>query len=133
MASAVESTLAFLHILLITPKSESYVPLIVTFTYIATRVLLASIRNLRKCLCPRCTVDTSQVDQVGTKRDDTRRVNQARDSTSLRYRVRVEKARDAIYKAGQGLKSKAVETFLAPESMVPTRVRSNTLLSVPTH
>lgn len=70
----------------------------------------------------------TQVDQLGTKRDEARRVKQARDSNDQSYRVRTEIARDRIYMNGKGVKSKQVEDLLSSDSLTPTKVRAHTAL-----
>lgn len=88
------------------------------------RVLLATIRNLGKCLCPRCKVTKDRVSEMGTKYDEKRRRTLARfDSTA--FRNMVSRARDAIFRLGKGIKSTVVEALLGAESLVPTVVSFN--------
>ncbi|THH32816.1 hypothetical protein EUX98_g1394 [Antrodiella citrinella] len=92
------------------------------FTYAADypeKVLLATIRNLGACLCPRCIVPKSKVSELGMKRDEQQRTTGAR-TDSNRFRSAVQTARRAIYKLGMTVKSKSVELLLAAESWVPT-------------
>lgn len=85
------------------------------------RVLLANIRNLGKCPCPRCTVPKTWIKDLGTANDSTRRQSLRRVyDHPLKYSIR--KARDVIYRLGSGIKSKAVENMLSPLSYVPTMV-----------
>ena len=85
------------------------------------RALLASIRNLGACPCPRCEVRKDQIPQVGTIPDDVRRTNHRRaNGPSLKMRISVSRA--AIYERGKGIKSTAVEDLLSPLSYVPTLV-----------
>ncbi|KAJ7695466.1 hypothetical protein B0H17DRAFT_930752 [Mycena rosella] len=92
------------------------------FTYSADypkKVLLATIRNLGKCPCPRCLVTKDKLDQVGTARDDKIRVTSKRvDDEDLRSTI--QKARDRIYRWGRTIKSITVERLLSPKSWVPT-------------
>ncbi|KAK7689700.1 hypothetical protein QCA50_007495 [Cerrena zonata] len=92
------------------------------FTYSADypeKVLLASIRNLGTCPCPRCEVKKAQILQVGTIPDTTLRTNHKRiNCHPLRHKVKL--ARAAIYERGKGVKSTAVEDILSPLSYVPT-------------
>ncbi len=76
-----------------------------------------------RCLCPRCKVEKTQVDQLGTKRDEVRREKDTRDSTDLSYKARTEGARRNVYENGKGVKSKWVEDFLSVDSLTPTKVR----------
>ncbi|KAK7685095.1 hypothetical protein QCA50_011932 [Cerrena zonata] len=92
------------------------------FTYSADypeKVLLATIRNLGKCPCPRCTVTKDRIKDIGTANDFARRVNLQRESDTT-FLNNVKRARTAIYERGKGIKSAAVEAILAPRSYVPT-------------
>ncbi|KAJ3710934.1 hypothetical protein C8R42DRAFT_648374, partial [Lentinula raphanica] len=89
------------------------------FTYSADypeKVLLATIRDLGNCPCPRCLCPKGSLDQMGTRRDLALRKNTAR--TFLINRVK--KARDYIYRKGYGIRSARVEELLKPTSSVPT-------------
>ena len=91
------------------------------------RILLATIRNLGACPCPRCTIPKANVPELGTKYDDSRRSKFARiDDHSLQSTIK--SARKAIYEGGRGVKSTAVEKMLQKESLVPTQVRKFTHL-----
>ena len=81
------------------------------------RVLLATIRNLGKCPCPRCTVPRSQIPDLGTRNDMARRQNLARISDHV-LDSKVKRARTAIYERGKGVKSTAVEDQLASDSYI---------------
>lgn len=88
-------------------------------------MLLATIRNLGACLCPRCKVKKNEVDQLGTKRDEARRVKEARISTSFGFKAKVEIARNAVDELGKTIKSVVVEALLSADSLVPTSVRTH--------
>ncbi|KAI9059487.1 hypothetical protein FKP32DRAFT_1657872 [Trametes sanguinea] len=92
------------------------------FTYSADypeKVLLATIRDMGSCPCPRCLVRKDAISAVGTARDMASRTRNARvDSADRRYKV--NRAREFIYEQGRGLGSKAVEDLLKAESLVPT-------------
>ncbi|KAG5639975.1 hypothetical protein DXG03_002044 [Asterophora parasitica] len=92
------------------------------FTYSADypeKVLLATIRNLGKCPCPRCTLPKERIPELGTQLDLRRRVTLARrDDSPRRFRIRI--AREFIYERGFGVKSAAVERILEADSLVPT-------------
>ncbi|THH26439.1 hypothetical protein EUX98_g7748, partial [Antrodiella citrinella] len=92
------------------------------FTYSADypeKVLLATLRNLGRCICPRCKQTKDRVPEMGTKNDDNRRETLAREDDEA-YRRKSTTARKAVYNSGLGVKSSAVETLLAQESLVPT-------------
>ena len=84
-------------------------------------MLLATIRNLGACPCPRCELPKAQVPQFGTIPDANRRVRLKR-TNGIGLRWRIKAARDAIYRYGKSVKSKAVEDLLSPLSYVPTSV-----------
>ncbi|KZT30276.1 hypothetical protein NEOLEDRAFT_1153539 [Neolentinus lepideus HHB14362 ss-1] len=84
------------------------------FTYSADypeKILLATVRNLGTCPCPRCKIPKSKICELGMKRDDARCTNDARN----------DNPRDFIYIDGKGVKSTAVKGLLATESLVPTK------------
>ncbi|KAJ7174906.1 hypothetical protein C8R46DRAFT_1161271 [Mycena filopes] len=92
------------------------------FTYSADypeKVLLATIRNLGHCPCPRCLVTKDKLDQLGTVRDAKTRVQERRvDDEGYRFYIR--KARDWIYRLGKVIRAQKVEGLLAAKSLVPT-------------
>ncbi|KAF7326767.1 hypothetical protein MVEN_02595700 [Mycena venus] len=101
------------------------------FTYSADypeKVLLATIHNLGRCPCPRCLVTKDKLDQIGTVRDNKIRVNSRRVDDEG-YRAYVHRARDWIYRSARGIRSKKVETLLAPKSLVPTTNAFSSLTS----
>ncbi|KAJ3569072.1 hypothetical protein NP233_g5289 [Leucocoprinus birnbaumii] len=92
------------------------------FTYSADypeKALLATIRFLGGCPCPRCKIKKDQICDLGTDSDnaiweDVRCDNKERQNL-------VEKARNLIFKKAKGVASACVEKLLKPLSMVPTR------------
>ncbi|KAI0037921.1 hypothetical protein FA95DRAFT_1585536 [Auriscalpium vulgare] len=92
------------------------------FTYSADypeKVLLAAIRNLGTCPCPRCKMGKADIPNLGMLRDDAYRVKHPRtDDEGLRQKITA--ASDAVYRLGKGVKSAPVERLLAEESYVPT-------------
>lgn len=90
---------------------------------IRPRILLATVRHLGTCPCPRCLVDKPKICDLGNVHDRKRRQTRKRLDNNLRKSY-VEAARRLIYKQGKGLKSTFVELFLFPQSMVATRVSS---------
>jgi hypothetical protein len=90
-------------------------------TPLANRVLLACIRNLGGCPCPRCTIRLSDVHLVGTKRDRDKRITMARiDDEHLKFKI--SRARELIYQDNYAVDSAGVERLLKPLSLVPTEV-----------
>ena len=85
------------------------------------RILLASIRNLGRCPCPRCLIPLDCVANMGRPRDMSQRVTLARvDDANRRHRVAA--AREIIYEKNHAVNSTAVEKLLRENSLVPTAV-----------
>lgn len=128
-----ESTADFIrgssHILPITRKSKFsiYSTLASFVDYCNYRVLLATIRNLGSCPCPRCLIPKQRIPEIGVKRDDTNRKSTQRTAKESGLGFWITLVRDLIYKMGKGVKSAFVERILAPESLAPTAVRSSTI------
>ncbi|KDR69150.1 hypothetical protein GALMADRAFT_230924 [Galerina marginata CBS 339.88] len=92
------------------------------FTYSADypeKVLLAAIRNLGACPCPRCLIPKERIPELGTVNDQKRRETLER-LVNGEVEFDVLLARDQIYRKGKGVKSAGVERILAPKSLVPT-------------
>lgn len=86
------------------------------------RILMASIRNLGNCPCPRCEIQLSRVHNVGMPLDRIQRRTKARfDDDPRRYAV--SRARALIYEKGHLVNSAQVERLLKPRCFVPTNVR----------
>ncbi|VDC05049.1 unnamed protein product [Peniophora sp. CBMAI 1063] len=94
------------------------------FTYSADypeKVLLATIRNMGKCPCPRCAVAKEKIGDLGMERDDARRARDARtDNHAYQYDVRA--AHSAVYERGKPIRGVDVEGALGAQSYVPTKV-----------
>jgi hypothetical protein len=89
--------------------------------YTCYRIIIASIRNLGRCPCPRCLVPLDRAANMGMQRDMTQRKILARvDDVNRRNRVKV--AREHIYEKNSGINSKGVENLLQETSLVPTAV-----------
>ena len=86
------------------------------------RVLIANIRNLGQCPCPRCLIPKIQVQDVATDSDILQRSILARCDTMER-REKISAARRLIYEAQYVVDTPQVENLLKPESLVPTVVR----------
>ncbi|KAH9932168.1 hypothetical protein B0H21DRAFT_867145 [Amylocystis lapponica] len=99
------------------------------FTYSADypeKILLACIKYLGKCPCPRCKVEKDKISQLGTRLDSRLRSKLARVDTHAR-RFTIEGARQWIYK-GWSFVSKRIEDSIGVISMVPTRNAFSTRL-----
>ncbi|KAG8761981.1 hypothetical protein FRC12_009250 [Ceratobasidium sp. 428] len=83
------------------------------------KVLLATIRNGGKCLCPRCTMLTTSVHQMGQLSDMRLRTRKRRIDNKKRRAI-ISSARKIIFKLGLSIQYKGVEKLLAEESYVPT-------------
>lgn len=124
MASRAGSTPGFLHTLPTILKSE--------FTFVLSslwsrpsltiyRTLIAGIRNLGACPCPRCLIPLDRAQNLGMARDKSQRFSLARVDDTKR-RVLISTARNLIYKQNYAINSAAVERLLKPQSLVPTLV-----------
>jgi hypothetical protein len=87
-----------------------------------TRILIAGIRNLGKCPCPRCLIPLSRVHNLGMARDMAQRETMARVD-DIHRRSSVNTARQLIYEKNYRVNSAAVENILRDKSLVPTAVR----------
>jgi Plavaka transposase len=87
---------------------------------LAFRVLLASIKYLARCPCPRCFIQKDQIGAIGTTIDEQRRRHERVDSEHRQGDV--EMTRSWIFEKGYGIISKHIENILQPTSLVPTRV-----------
>lgn len=83
-------------------------------------MLLASIRYLAACPCPRCLIKKSQIGALGTHVDEQRRAHIRVDDE--RRRDRIDLTRGWIYEKGKSVNSKNIDDILQAESLVPTRV-----------
>lgn len=86
------------------------------------RILIASIRNLGICPCPRCCIPKKLVYQMGMARDKTQRVTLARVD-DIRRQGLVTAARRIIYDEHYTVNSAAVEALLKDQSLTPNIVR----------
>ena len=92
------------------------------------RILIASIRNLGNCPCPRCLIPLNRVHNLGMARDRTQRVTLARVDNSQR-RNKISTARTLIYEKNLQVNCTAVEDLLKEMSLVPTTVRAIYIIS----
>ena len=86
-----------------------------------SRVMLAGIRNLGRCPCPRCLIPLDRAHNLGMPRDRQQRKALAQVDDDSR-RARVEAARRIIYENNGAVSHKGVENLLFEESLVPTTV-----------
>lgn len=86
----------------------------------AIRVLLATIRNLGGCPCPRCLTPKDRIIDLGTQLDRQRRLKTRTNDEDRRSRI--ARIRDWIYVEGRALKNKFIELTLGPKSEVATSV-----------
>jgi hypothetical protein len=123
MESCVGFTPEYLHTLQIIWRSTACLSLArhKSMIPLTNRVLLACIRNLGGCPCPRCTIPLSDAYLVGTKRDWAKRISMAQiDDNNLKFKV--SRARDLMYQDNYAVDSAGVEQLLKPLSLVPTKV-----------
>jgi len=85
------------------------------------RILLASIRNLGQCPCPRCLTPLADVHKLGMADDMQNRVILARVDDHNRRHL-VSAARKLIYQENHQVNSSAVERLLKEKSLVPNTV-----------
>ncbi|KAJ7166408.1 hypothetical protein C8R43DRAFT_1162986, partial [Mycena crocata] len=92
------------------------------FTYSADypeKVLIATLRDMGKCPCPRCKIAKEDLPGLGTPKDTAVRVEQVRRDDTAR-RDKVAEARKLIYEDGYVVNSTKVDDILKEESLVPT-------------
>jgi hypothetical protein len=85
------------------------------------RILIANIKNLGKCPCPRCLIQMEEVQDLG-KANDIRRRSEKRKPSAKLFAV-VKKARRAIFK-GSAVSGTLVEKILGGKSRVAINVCS---------
>jgi len=89
---------------------------------IPSRILLACIKFLGKCPCPRCLVTKADIPDMGSQSDMATRLNNTRISNH-NLREKVKKGRRLIFKHGASINGVRVKKLLDDESLVPTHVR----------
>lgn len=119
--------LVFLHIQRIILKSTRKLDILQPLIN-SSRILIATIRNLGNCPCPRCLIQKKYISGLGTTADDQRRQHLRTDDA---IRVgRVDSARRILFKYQGAPTSQRIEGILKPRSEVPIRV-SRVPLSLP--
>lgn len=118
--------LEFSHTLLTIQRSTlMFECLILSFHFltISLRTLLASIRNMGGCPCPRCLIPLHRVHNLGMPKDKKDRKIHARVDNVFR-KVLIDSSRRSIYVNNRPVNSKLVESDLKEHSYVPIRVSS---------
>ncbi|KAK0479626.1 hypothetical protein IW261DRAFT_1564281 [Armillaria novae-zelandiae] len=83
------------------------------------KMLMACLKTLGMCLCPRCLIRKPEVSQMGTINDIKRRLTKAhQDNHPTCWRI--EEARKKIFLKGKAINSTHVEALLKDESLIPT-------------
>jgi hypothetical protein len=82
---------------------------------------MACLRFLSCCPCPRCLLLKSHIPMIGTKTDTKKRIKLAHVDSQDRQDT-IELVRKMMFEGGVNITSGRIETFLRPESLVPTRV-----------
>jgi len=85
----------------------------------SNRILLANIKNLGQCPCPRCMVKLTEVRDLGKEMDRQRHANVRKPTRNVLHLVR--KARKAVFK-GYKVSDSRIEKLLGGGSRVPTIV-----------
>jgi hypothetical protein len=131
MAFFDSSSPEYSHIWQITPKSKWPI-LTYNLAYNSgliqkLRVLIATVRDMGGCPCPRCTIKKEDIHALRTLNDSANRHMKVRRDDD-KYCATVEEARNNIYRWGYTLNSEpGVECLLKEDSLVPTLV-SNSIL-----
>ena len=84
------------------------------------RALIAALKPLANCLCPRCLTQKNEVNEAGTTEDhDRRETLQRKDNNIVHSKIR--RARKLVF-GGRSLNSERVKELLDPQSLTPVRV-----------
>ncbi|KZT12196.1 uncharacterized protein LAESUDRAFT_754689 [Laetiporus sulphureus 93-53] len=92
------------------------------FTYSADypeKVLIACIRYLARCPCPRCLILKNDIAQMGSEVEMHRRAHARTDNSSMHGII--ERTRAWVFQKGIALNSKTISHLLNPKSLVTTR------------
>jgi len=87
----------------------------------SSRILLACIKYLSTCPCPRCLIIAGQIAAMGTTIDNQRRSHIREDTHWLRRMIKM--VRSWIFEKGFGVESTKVSGILDVQSLLPTKVR----------
>ena len=91
------------------------------------RVLLACIKYLSKCPCPRCLIKKAHIPSTGTKADTRRRSDIRVDNNLLQKTI--SNACEWIFVKGIGVAAKWIQDTLGPKSQMPIQVRNKSYCS----
>ncbi|PIL35257.1 hypothetical protein GSI_01982 [Ganoderma sinense ZZ0214-1] len=100
------------------------------FTYSADypeKVLIAAMKPLARCLCPRCLMPKDKVAEAGSKADDQRRRNCKRQDTKT-LQANVQRARKNLFK-GFSINGTHVTNWTDAESLTPIQSAFSARLS----
>jgi|SRR5882762_1498976 hypothetical protein len=90
------------------------------------RIILASIRKMGYCPCPRCLIPKDRIRNLGMARDRQQRLTLARvDDETKRFVI--ANSRRLIYERNYAVDSSALERILKDQSLVPTSVSAHVL------
>ncbi|KAG2046721.1 hypothetical protein BDR06DRAFT_898681 [Suillus hirtellus] len=101
------------------------------FTYSADypeKTLLASIKFLAQCPCPRCLIPKTKIGGIGTKADQRWCENEIREDGNGLWSI-IKRVREWLYVQGKNITSVHVKRMLALQSLVPTLNAFSTRLS----
>ena len=91
------------------------------------RALIAALKPLANCLCPRCLTAKSEVSDAGSVADKERRESKRRMDNGTVH-SKIQRARALVFK-GYSLNSKRVKELLDSQSLNPIRVCCSSLFA----
>jgi hypothetical protein len=91
-----------------------------------SRVLIANIKNMGQCPCPRCSIRLTDIKDLGKAKDIQTRADGRKPTPQLFHAVK--RARKAIFK-GYKVSGSCVERLMGGGSRIPTNVSASTLPS----
>ena len=125
MESAVAFSPGFSRILQTILKSEHIHCVSFQILTIYGRILLACIKYLGRCPCPRCLIEKCRIPAMGITADCQRRSHTRQDDNWLR--VMIATVRGWIFEKGIGVAGAAVGRVFDLKSLLPTQVRAHSL------
>ena len=84
------------------------------------RILIACLRTMGYCPCPRCYITKAQLQDMGTKLNLRRSANLREDEGPLRFDI--ASARSKVFEGGARVRGSHVDAILKSRSLVPTQV-----------
>lgn len=85
------------------------------------RVLIALIKNMAACPCPRCLIPLKRFGNMGMAQDRQQRSRLLRED-DIHRKTAITSARRLIYEKNYAVDSKTLAGLLQPQSLVPTVV-----------